>query len=210
MASPVSLVGRDRELASLISLWRGAGASDVIVVSGEPGVGKTRLVEELAAFVTEEGAVAASARCFAHAGRPALAPVAEWLRSPHIGSASMALEADVRDEVDRLVPSSGAESATSQVRPATQQHEGRFFDGLSKAVSSTGRPTAPRAGRPPVVRLETIAWLAHLLGTSKAARPHGGCDRPTHRPPTRIGELAGALRGLRTAVLVVDLKLRQR
>ena len=46
----------------------------VAVVSGEPGVGKTRLVEELAAFATEEGAVTARARCFGHSGRPALAP----------------------------------------------------------------------------------------------------------------------------------------
>jgi DNA-binding SARP family transcriptional activator/tetratricopeptide (TPR) repeat protein len=45
------LVGRDRELKMLESAWRSArsGAGALAVVHGEPGIGKTRLVTELAA-----------------------------------------------------------------------------------------------------------------------------------------------------------------
>ncbi len=41
------IVGRERELAVLQSLWdRGAAEIDVVTVSGDPGIGKTRLIDE--------------------------------------------------------------------------------------------------------------------------------------------------------------------
>ena len=47
-----TLVGRDDEWQQLIEHWRDAekGDAHLVLVSGEPGVGKTRLVEELAAW----------------------------------------------------------------------------------------------------------------------------------------------------------------
>jgi WD40 repeat protein/DNA-binding SARP family transcriptional activator len=53
-----ALVGRDGELAWLRARWvrAGAGAGGVIVVIGEPGMGKTRLASELAAEVHRVGA----------------------------------------------------------------------------------------------------------------------------------------------------------
>jgi DNA-binding SARP family transcriptional activator/tetratricopeptide (TPR) repeat protein len=55
------LVGRDRELAILERAWRSArtGAGALAVVHGEPGIGKTRLVTELAERVGREGALTA-------------------------------------------------------------------------------------------------------------------------------------------------------
>ena len=55
------LVGRDPELAHLRRLWRraraGAGAS--VVITGPPGIGKTRLVQELAEEVRRDGGAVA-------------------------------------------------------------------------------------------------------------------------------------------------------
>ncbi len=55
------LVGRDDELAHLRDLWRraraGSGAS--VLVTGPPGIGKTRLVQELAEEVRRDGGAVA-------------------------------------------------------------------------------------------------------------------------------------------------------
>ncbi len=53
------LVGRERELALLRALWARAGREGrtAVLVTGEPGIGKTRLVAELAAEVHAQGAV---------------------------------------------------------------------------------------------------------------------------------------------------------
>lgn len=69
VAPPAALespfVGRERELDSLAGAVRGVGdrGGVVAVISGEPGIGKTRLAEELVASVRPAGTAVAWARC---------------------------------------------------------------------------------------------------------------------------------------------------
>ena len=51
------LVGRASEWARLTGLWRAAegGAAQLVLVTGEPGVGKTRLAEELRSWCSHRG-----------------------------------------------------------------------------------------------------------------------------------------------------------
>jgi DNA-binding SARP family transcriptional activator len=50
-------VGRDKELGVLVESWRRAvdGERQLVVVTGEPGIGKTRLASELATMARREG-----------------------------------------------------------------------------------------------------------------------------------------------------------
>lgn len=75
------IVGRERELAQARALWQqaAAGEGQVLLVSGEPGVGKTRLVRELATQVQVSGGRALFGQCDAESGPP-YAPFAEILR----------------------------------------------------------------------------------------------------------------------------------
>ncbi|MEP7025635.1 MAG: BTAD domain-containing putative transcriptional regulator, partial [Actinomycetota bacterium] len=84
------LVGRSRELGLLAEVWRSAAAGRpaLALVRGGAGVGKTRLVAEIAALAQSQGAVVASTQCFGTSGRLALAPVADWLRNPAVQSAA--------------------------------------------------------------------------------------------------------------------------
>lgn len=63
--APRSLVGRDAELAVLLDALDEATTrhGTVAVVTGEPGIGKTRLVEELVAIAAGRGIATATVRC---------------------------------------------------------------------------------------------------------------------------------------------------
>jgi len=108
---------------------------------GDPGVGKTRLVTELAGLAARAGAVVASSLCFGASGRVALAPVADWLRGPALAAGAARLEPVWRDEVDRLLPSAGARGPAGSLAVADAWQRHRFFEGLARALLATGRPT---------------------------------------------------------------------
>jgi len=57
--------GRARELAALVDAWKHAvaGTLGVVLLSGEPGIGKTRLVSELARRSLDDEAVVLAGRC---------------------------------------------------------------------------------------------------------------------------------------------------
>jgi len=76
------LVGRAEELALLQRRWEQAqaGAGQVVLLSGEPGIGKSRLVEALKASVAQEGASCLELRCSPYHQNSALYPVIEYLQ----------------------------------------------------------------------------------------------------------------------------------
>lgn len=72
------IVGRERELAYAINQWHKAqsGESTVLLVSGEPGIGKTRLVREIVAHARVAGAQTLSGECYPEGGVP-YAPISQ-------------------------------------------------------------------------------------------------------------------------------------
>ncbi|MGE5140869.1 MAG: ATP-binding protein, partial [Rudaea sp.] len=74
-------VGRQRELAEAQGLWQRAcgGEGHVLLVSGEPGIGKTRFVRELTTKVQVSGGRVLTGECYADAAAP-YAPIAQLLR----------------------------------------------------------------------------------------------------------------------------------
>jgi hypothetical protein len=92
----IRLVGRDRELATLDeALHRvSCGEREVVVITGEPGIGKSRLIDELAARVTAHGGRAAWGRTTEVGLTPAFWPWMQILgaleedndRAPRLGT----------------------------------------------------------------------------------------------------------------------------
>lgn len=172
-AASAQLVGRSRELGLLHESWHraAAGQPGLVLVRGGAGVGKSRLVTELAEAARMQGAVVASTQCFGAPVRLALAPVADWLRNPAVQSAMSSLDPAWRAEVGRLVPigHGGAETTASSraMVDAWQRH--RFFEGLGRALVGAGRPTLLILDNLQWCDEETLAFLAFCLGLDPAA-----------------------------------------
>jgi DNA-binding SARP family transcriptional activator len=159
------LVGRSAELSLLQSKWRAAvaGTCGLALVRGGAGVGKTRLVTEVAELARQQRAVVASTQCFGTSGL-ALAPVADWLRNPAIQSATSTLDAAWRAEVGRLVPEQrrgGTEAGPGAMADAWQRH--RFFEGLARALIAVQRPLLLVLDNVQWCDQETLAFITFCL-----------------------------------------------
>lgn len=66
------LVGRERELAEVQAAWRSAasGEGSVLLISGEPGIGKSRLARELVAHAFVSGGRVLTGACYSEGGVP--------------------------------------------------------------------------------------------------------------------------------------------
>ena len=80
--SAVFLVGRDEELGLLRRRWEQskAGLGQVVLISGEAGIGKSSLVETLRAQVRREGLTRVVVRCSPYHTNSALYPVIEHVQ----------------------------------------------------------------------------------------------------------------------------------
>ena len=74
-----AFIGRTRELAELESALAEAvsGMGRLVMLAGEPGIGKTRLAEELSARAADGGARTLWGRCYEREGAP---PYWPWVQ----------------------------------------------------------------------------------------------------------------------------------
>jgi DNA-binding winged helix-turn-helix (wHTH) protein/tetratricopeptide (TPR) repeat protein len=174
LRSRARLVGRTAELAELELSWakvlKGNGA--LLAITGEPGVGKTRLAEEFAATATQTGALAVIGRCYDGRGSPPYGPFVEMLRSAaaHLPPERFrAVLGEDASEVARLAPE--LRSRFGDLAPPIgglpgQEARGRLFHSLGRVLERLAR-------QQPVLMIwedihwadeSTLALLAHLAG----------------------------------------------
>lgn len=123
----VPLVGREAELEQLIDAWnscRGQGRAVLAVIEGDPGMGKTRLAEEMQARARLDGAVVATARAVEADAED------DW-------SGVLALARDLPLDVPGLGESPGAALAAI----------GRHLPDWSDRFGKKGGKAQPRLGR---------------------------------------------------------------
>ena len=139
---PGSLAGRDQELAALRG-WRAealAGDGRLVVLTGPPGIGKTRLAEELAGGARRNGQRVLWGRAVEERGAPPLWP---WRRI---------LNAVGVAEGDHLVGDRGSDSARSDDLAAA-----RFRAAAAAADAVTDAASAADL----LVILEDLQWADH-------------------------------------------------
>lgn len=149
-------VGRERELRQLQRVYDDAasGRGRLVMLVGEPGIGKTRTAEELAAYARGRGALVLWGPCHEGEGAPAYWPWVQILRQALRGAdAGTEEEKAASHEIAKLIPelSEGKES-----RPVSEVHpeHARFL--LFDAIGTFLKGAAER--RPLVLILDDMHW----------------------------------------------------
>jgi predicted ATPase/DNA-binding SARP family transcriptional activator len=138
------LVGRTVERATIAAALcdAAAGASDrVLLLAGEPGIGKTRLLGELADQAGAHGGTALFGRGFE---AEMIRPYAVWIDV--LRSASLeGLDEGLRGVLAPLLPELGATHGDAD--------RNRLFDAVAKLLKRSA------TGRPLVVAIDDVQWL---------------------------------------------------
>lgn len=79
---PTSLVNREEEVALLLGRWRQAkeGNGQVVVLSGEPGIGKSRILEEIRERIADDRHIQVSFQCSPYYTSTAFYPFVQQLK----------------------------------------------------------------------------------------------------------------------------------
>ncbi|MCU0502629.1 MAG: AAA family ATPase [Anaerolineae bacterium] len=168
------LIGRAVEWLALLAAWRKSseGRAHCVLIEGEAGIGKTRLAEELLAWVSRQGIAAARTRSYAAEGSLAFAPVIEWLRSPAMRAGLTALDDVWRAEVARILPELRVEpshpTASSSLNQGWQRQ--RLFEALGHACLADEKPKCLLIDDLQWCDQETLEWLRYLLRFAPRAR----------------------------------------
>ena len=198
------LVGRARELAEVGSWLERAleGHGGVVLVGGEPGIGKSRLAEAVAASAHASGARVLVGRCWEAGGAPSYWPWVQALRPYLRETDAQALRSQVGSaaaELGALLPDL-RERLGGETPPPTADAEGARFR-LFEAVAAFLARAA--ASRPLVLVLDDLhaadAPSLLLLQFVAAQAVHApilllGCYRDTEVRPDLGQALAGLSR----------------
>jgi DNA-binding winged helix-turn-helix (wHTH) protein/tetratricopeptide (TPR) repeat protein len=154
-----AFIGRDETMAELRKRLEEAfaGRGAVVLLAGEPGIGKTRTVEELAFEAGQRDATVLDGRCYEGEGAPAFWPWVQILRS-----ATRQLDPDtLREamgagalEIAHLVPELRQQFPELPLQHSLESDEARFrlFDSVSAFLVRASRR------RPLVLFLDDLHW----------------------------------------------------
>jgi predicted ATPase len=173
------LIGRQAELNELQELWLRArqGHAHLALISGEPGIGKTRLAREVQEHARLDGAVVLAGGCYEFEAVAPYVPFVEALRKWVEAQSEPALHDQlgaVAPELARLVPEIEARLGPLTPNPSLppDQERLRLFDNLARFF----RSLAPTHGL--LIVLDDLHWadqdtlslLHYLLHRLREAR----------------------------------------
>ena len=208
--SPSPMVGRRKEWEQLVECWRGdvRGGTHLALIQGEPGIGKSRLAEELYEWCSHQEGAVARARCYSAQGRLAYAPIAGWLRSEPLRAACSQLAQAQLAELARVLPEILAEHpAIQRPQPLTESWERRhFYDALNAAFGKARGPLLLLIDDLQWCDPDSFEWLHSLFRSDAASRILVvGTVRPEETGRTH--PLARLLSELRQSGQVVEIPL---
>jgi class 3 adenylate cyclase/tetratricopeptide (TPR) repeat protein len=157
-ATPV--VGRSPEINLLMSRWQGAtkGHCEIALVSGEAGIGKSRVIEEVVSKVEEQGAAVHRFYCSSFHTSAAYYPIASYMER-----AAGIVHGDTPDgrldKLDALIASLGMAAADV----------GALLAPVLSLPSGDRYPPPNMA--PTAIKSATFAVLARMLFAASGGRP---------------------------------------
>lgn len=132
------LVGREREVGALQECFEAAleGQPGVVLCRGEPGIGKTRLAEELVTLARRRGVPAAWGRGIDSAGAPPYWPWRQVLRAlgDVVDLPVIADEKRLTVDLARLAPEVFSRSTEPDGDPGSKEDRFRQFDAVGRLL----------------------------------------------------------------------------
>ncbi len=152
-------VGRQREMGELRAALEEsmAGRGRLVLLAGEPGIGKTRTAQELALEAEARGAQVIWGRCYEEEGTPPFWPWVQVIRAyvehKEIEQLQAAMGAGAAD-IGELVPEIVQKLPGLEPAPALAPEAARFrlFDSITRFLKTAGR------SQPLVLVLDDIHW----------------------------------------------------
>ena len=186
LAATPTLIGRKLEWEDLQDAWHSATTAEphFVLVTGEAGIGKSRLAEDFLVWASQQGAVTAKARSYAAEGQLSLAPVTDWLRSDGLRSHLGQLDMVWLTEVARILPELFSEQPDLPRYESVTEYgqRQRFFEALARAILAASQPLLLLIDDLQWCDQETLEWLHFLLRFD----PTGTTARRRVRPRGRI------------------------
>jgi DNA-binding SARP family transcriptional activator len=167
LPSSTALVGRADELIqlqrALADVMR--GHPRCVVLSGEAGIGKTRLIEAFYSWLAQRDLSTAYTRAYAAEGALAYAPVAAWLRTAAFKPRWGRLAPVWLTELARVLPELLVEQPDlPPPRPITESWQRKqLFEALARALQACGRPLVLALDDAQWCDRDTLEWLHYLL-----------------------------------------------
>jgi class 3 adenylate cyclase/tetratricopeptide (TPR) repeat protein len=206
------LVARDEEFDRILNAITAveAGSGRLVLLAGEPGVGKTRLAQEVTLKARNHSFVMASGRCYEPESTVPFYPFLEALATLH-AVAPPHIRDDVPrrwPDIERLLPNQTAAQATALTEG--QEEQQRLFWAV------TGYLQAIAAKRPVALLLDDLHWadasslelLQHLARHTRANRVLLlGAYRDVE--VNRRHPLEAALRDLGRERLIEEIQIRR-
>ena len=204
------LVGRAAQRTRLTDLWRAAerGEARLVLVTGEPGAGKTRLVEEFRSWCVSRGAATAEARSYPAEGALAYGPVVAWLRSAPLAGHLGRLDPGQESQLVRLLPElrPAAPGPPPPAPPPDPDQRRLLFEALARAVLSPPGPLLLVADDLHWADQETLQFLHYLVRSHPEAPLLAvGTARPEELDLAH--PLHDLLTGLRALERVVEIEV---
>ncbi len=166
------LVGRDREWRRLVEAWRraGMGQPGIVAITGDAGIGKTRLAEEMVAWAERQGITVAVAHCYASGSyitgsELAYGPIAQWLQTEQIRDFWSDIDDVWLSELARIIPGLLITHPTVSApkAPSDRWQRQHLFEALARALLAGDRPLLLLIDDLQWCDGETLDWLHYLL-----------------------------------------------
>jgi DNA-binding SARP family transcriptional activator len=196
---PMPLIGRQQAWNRLQTAWQvtTAGRARMVVLTGEAGIGKSRLAEEMIRWAHRQGLIALASTCYLSEGSLAYAPVISWLRTDPIRSQMERLQSETRTELSRVLPELlVAHPTMTRPGPLEQSWQRQhFFEALASVLLLGNRPLLLVLDDVQWCPPDTLEWLHFLLRSNDRARVLLLATMRTEEvhPATPLVELLNAL-----------------
>ena len=155
----------------------GDGRGELVLLAGDPGIGKTRLAEEAERSALEAGMGVAWGRCWEAGGAPAFWPWIQALRSV----ASAHGEADLPEPVRALVGEAAPDETEARPTVRGVRRGRRAAPDLEPREPAADRARRPARGRPAVAAAAAVrrpVGAGHGPGRARhLPRGGGACER---------------------------------